>query len=290
MADSVQVSTVGFKWARRMMVIAAVLLAFGTWALYDATIKYPERGREYAQYAQLQYLIKLDEESQSLRDPGILTRNAPIVDPQAELERLRADTNAVNSSESLRTRLDWLNALSYVGQLSPEVTAFKDTAPRQKLTQLQQDWTSKSPPAPLSSYDIPSQWLMMVIGYGLGLYMVYLLIRVKITKYRWDPERKTLTLPNGATITPDDLEEVDKRKWDKFIVFLRIKPGVDKVGGKAIRIDTFRHDLVEEWILEMEREAFPSEEDEKPQSSEEEKAQKPEQEPEQEPANADEKG
>jgi len=286
MADSVQVSTVGFKWARRIMVIAFILLAFGSWSLYDAAVKYPARGREFAQWSQWQYLIKLDEESRSLRDPGILTRNAPVADPQAELARLQANPPGESSPATEYARYQWLKALSFVGQLDPEHTAFKDAAPRQKLTQLNQDWSIKTGPSPLHSYDIPAQWLMMIVGYGLGFYMVFLLIRVKATKYRWVPERKALTLPNGATITPDDLEEVDKRKWDKFIVFLRIKPGVDKVGGKAVRIDTFRHGLVEDWILDMEREAFPSEEDETEQPSDEENA--PTTEP--EPANADEKG
>jgi hypothetical protein len=286
MTDSGQVSTVGFKWARRMIVIAAILFAFGTWALYDAAIKYPARGREFAQWAQWQYLIKLDAESQSLRDPGILTRNAPIADPKAELERLLADPPKETAPDTVQARFQWLEALSFIGELDPESTAFKDAAPRQKLAQLNQDWGIKTKPSPLHSYDIPAQWLMMVVGYGLGLYMLFLLVRVKITKYRFDPERKALTLPNNATITPSDLEEVDKRKWDKFIVFLRIKPGVDKVGGKAVRIDTFRHDLVEEWILDMEREAFPSEEDETTESTDSDHAQ----EPAPEPAPADEKG
>jgi hypothetical protein len=100
------------------------------------------------------------------------------------------------------------------------------------------------------------QWLMMIVGYAVGLYILYLFVRVAAAKYRWDPAAKALTLPGGATITPADLEEVDKRKWDKFIVFLRIKPDAAAIPGRTVRVDTYRHGRVEEWILEMETEAF----------------------------------
>ena len=57
-----------------------------------------------------------------------------------------------------------------------------------------------------------------------------------------------------------DVFRVDKRKWDKFIVFLRIKGSHPQLGGQEVRIDTYQHSLVEDWVLAMEEKAFPSQE------------------------------
>lgn len=254
-----QVSSIGVKWARKMAIIFLLVVGIGTWALYDATIKYPAKGRQFVEWAEWQYLILLDEESNAQRDPGIITRNAAVTDPKAELIRLRSDPNA-GARPSMQARFEWLQALSHVGMLEPENTDFDQVAPRQRLAELQQKWASTSKPAPLHGYDLPLQWVILVVGYGLGLYLLYLVLRVAATKYRWDPARKALTLPGGETITPTDLEEVDKRKWDKFIVFLKMKPDAANLPGKSVRVDTYRHSRVEEWILEMETEAFGSQE------------------------------
>lgn len=88
-------------------------------------------------------------------------------------------------------------------------------------------------------------------------YLGFLLVKVASKTYRWDPATRVLTLPGGVSIGTDDLEDVDKRKWDKFIVFLKIKDSHSQIGGQEVRFDTYRHSHVEEWILEMERTAFP---------------------------------
>jgi hypothetical protein len=258
--QSVRTSTIGSRWLRKMAIFAVVLLGFGSWALYDAAWKYPARGWQHAEWAEWQYLNVLEEESRTNRDPGILTRDAPVPDPVGELARLSEDPGRT-ARPSAAARLMWLESLSRVAGLNAEHTDFRDTSPRQRREQLSTIWQTKSQPTALKSYDIPSQWLMMFVGYGLGLYIVFLVVRVAMTKYRWEPATRTLIVPGGGRITPGDLKEVDKRKWDKFIVFLRVKEGVEKVGGRSIRFDTYRHGLVEDWILEMEREAFGSEED-----------------------------
>ncbi len=251
--QGVQTSTIGMRWARRMIIFSVLLLGLGAWATWDAYVVYPKRGIAFAEWAEWQYLLALKDESRT--DPGIMTRNAPVTDPQAELNRLRSDETA-RQRLSVAARYEWLRALSLVGQLTPENTNYATVAPRQREEDLALSWASRDKPAALRGYDIPSQYLMMIVGYGFGTYILFLLARVAVTKYRWTPATKALTLPNGATITPADLAEVDKRKWDKFIVFLKIRPGVDKVGDSNVRVDTFRHGKVEEWILEMEREAF----------------------------------
>ena len=98
-------------------------------------------------------------------------------------------------------------------------------------------------------------------------YLLFLFLRVLTRTYRWNPETKTLTLPSGESIAPADLEDVDKRKWDKFIVFLHIKDSHSTLGGKEIRFDTYRHGRIEDWILEMEKVAFPDRIEEAEESS-----------------------
>lgn len=277
-----QVSTVGIKWMRKMVIVLIIVFGIGSWAFYDATIKYPAKGKAFAEWAEWQYLNLLERESTDLRDPGILTRSAPVSDPVGELDRLRADPAAKASRASIQARFEWLQALSYVGMLEPDNTDFDPVAPRERLAALTTLWGTKSNPAPLHGYDLPMQWLMMFVGYAFGIYLLFLVVRVVMTKYQWDPATRALTLPGGATITASDLEEIDKRKWDKFIVFLKVKQGVDKVGGQSIRVDTYRHGLVEDWILAMEAEAFPSEEAEDGSAGEKAEAT--------EPAAADEQG
>lgn len=56
---------------------------------------------------------------------------------------------------------------------------------------------------------------------------------------------------------PSDLADVDSCRWDKFIVYLKIKDGHPRLGGAEIKFDTYRHGKIEDWILAMERTAFP---------------------------------
>lgn len=251
----VQTSTVGSKWIRKIGFFLVLLLGLGAWATWDAFYVYPMRGRAFAEWAELQYLTLVKEEARGGR--GSLELDAPVQDPVAEYHRLQQDDAARSTKPSMTARYEWLKSLALIGELKPEMTNFKayDGATKREA-QLASALAGRDQPAPLHGYDIPSQYVLMFIGYGLGLYLVFLIVRVSMTKYRWDPATRTLTLPNGHAITPADLEEVDKRKWDKFIVFLRIKPGVAGVGGSTIRVDTYRHACVEDWILEMEREAF----------------------------------
>ncbi|MBK7403406.1 MAG: hypothetical protein IPJ41_01915 [Phycisphaerales bacterium] len=64
-------------WVIRMVVIIVVLVGFGGWGLYDATMKYPDRGRRHAEALELEYL-KAAQRSGRLFE-------APIFDPKADL-------------------------------------------------------------------------------------------------------------------------------------------------------------------------------------------------------------
>lgn len=240
------VTTLNRPWLIKTLLITLVLWAFGCWALYDAMSLYPARGRAYAETRELEYLRAAEATS---------FRNASIEDPRAELERLRSRETLTDLEQR---RFDWLRALALVpGELTPERTVFDDPDPRQRFQQLQEAWRGKNNPKPLAVYDIPSQWAILVVCWGIALWMTIRFFMIASRKYRWDPQARALTLPDRSTITPGDLEDVDKRKWDKFIVFLKIKPGHERLGGREVKLDLYQHARLEPWVLEMEAAAFP---------------------------------
>ncbi|MAY75509.1 MAG: hypothetical protein CMJ31_12505 [Phycisphaerae bacterium] len=258
-------------WLIKITIMFLAFAAFGSWALYDATLAYPKRGQSHAEYAEWKYLEALDDAD--AEDASLFPGGASVVNPADELERLddrdtrAANAEAINDSASHRhlratmeeARREWLTALQRIGHMTPEYTTYDDRSTvRTRLDELAAEWQTKANiPAPLASYDIPSQWIIMAVCYALAGYMLLLFLKTAVRQYRYDPAAMRLTLPGGASLTPNDLADVDKRKWDKFIVFLRIKESHDTLGGKELRIDTYRLARLEGWILEMEAVAFP---------------------------------
>ncbi len=264
--EGVRTAPLGKRWVRKMVIFIIVLLAFGGWGLYDAVSVYPARGERFATWARLAYLEAA--EAADREDFGIFLRDSSVLNPSEELARLSqaeqrqrdaADAANTQSPRRLRAimlnaRLTWLEALSRIGQVTPERTTIEN--PRAELERLKAELASASQPKPLSRWDIPSQWAIMAVCWSIALLLIVRSIGVVSRKYRWQAGTMTLTLPGGASITPDDLEEVDKRKWDKFIVFLKIRQSHPSLGGQEVRCDTYQHDELEEWILAMERKAF----------------------------------
>lgn len=275
--SDVQQTRINKPWAIKSAVIGLAFLAFGLWGLYDALVAYPNRGVGFALKAEQLYL-------EAANDMGRILR-AGIDDPEAEHAELQ---RRIGAGEQLNARevqlFEWLQALSRVGRLDAAYTALPrdrgddrvagelranpqtaDAAPEgqrieggsSRLQELNAYWATRTPPKPLRGYDIPSQWVILAIGGGVGLYVGYLFVKVGSTTYRWQPATKTLILPSGAEITPSDLDDVDKRKWEKFLVFLKIRDGHDTLGGQEIKLDLYRHAPLEDWVLEMERERFP---------------------------------
>ncbi|MBZ0171026.1 MAG: hypothetical protein K8E66_01465 [Phycisphaerales bacterium] len=230
-----------------------------------------------------------------LRMPETQQRNAE--DAQGGGRRRRAQME--------QARLEWLTALSRIGRLHPAYTGFyvepdpvvvdriaalearagelsaaerseldglKTTAtrhsPHERFGILDTRWTTESPPGPLQSYDIPVNKISAGACFLFALYLIYLFVIVATKTYQWDPAESRFTLPSGESIVPDDLEDVDKRKWDKFIVFLKIKDNHKTLGGAELRFDTYRHGYIEDWILTMEKAAFPERAEEVPGSPE----------------------
>jgi hypothetical protein len=240
-------------WVVKIVLFAAVLVFFGFYGLYDALVAYPARGLRYASYAQFQYLDAAKSNSQ-------LTKvHVSVDDPAAELSKLRALDRARYAPLDAPRR-DWLEALAMVGRLKPDQTRIDD--PAKKLDELRTAWTTSgggalSAPKPLSLFDISVQWVYVVVGLGGGFCLLMLYISVARQSYRWEAQTQTLHMPDGNTLTPTDVEDFDKRKWDKFLVFVKVKPTHATLGGQELKLDLYRYTPLEEWVLAMERTAFP---------------------------------
>lgn len=249
------------NWVLKMAAIAAVMLGLGAWGVYDAFWAYPDRGHRAARFLEWQYL-------QKLRETNRLSQ-ASVPDPAAALKDLqRREAAKDRLSDAEVAQLQWLEALRNTYANRPEFTTYPRTNPREevgspdeRLAALGTEWTqstgNKKAPTPLTFYDIPMQWVFMIVGFGFGGYLVVLMLKVFGQKYLWDPANKVLTLPDGVKIGLNDIADFDKRAWQKYIIYLQMKPGHPSLGGKELRLDLLRHRQLEDWVLEMERTLFP---------------------------------
>lgn len=247
-------------WKIKMGVFFAFLAGLGAWGYYDATVKWPARGVSHAEWAQWQYLGVAVETGYASRSsvPDPVEEYARLSEP----EKLAQLQSSERSSESDLDRLElmrhrWLKSLTRVDRLDPVYTVIED--PRDTFRTLDDRWKSGTMPKPLAAYDIAIQWVITFVGFGGAIYMLVLFITVARHRYTFDPETLTLTLPGGATLEPSDIEVFDKRKWHRFIVFLKIDEKHTTLGGKEIRLDLLRHAPLEEWVKQMFKAAHPDE-------------------------------
>lgn len=274
-------TTLNRTWLLKIGIFTVVLFGFGLWGLFDATIAYPNRGRDYASWAKLAYLEKAAESGRLF--------SASVESPREEYLRLRAEqkqirqhrdqaeiagrTSEANARELELMRLEWLTALARIGELKAANTTIEE--PRETLTALRERWQAANPPKRLDAYDIPFQWFLVVVGFGGGLWLLLLIFKVSRRTFHYRPDTKTLILNDGREISPADISEVDKRKWDKFFVFLHLKSG-----GDPIKLDLLRYKHLEDWVLEMEKDTEGYEPPETSQSNEPEATETPAQHPE----------
>lgn len=231
--------------------IGLMFLAFGVWGYLDATIVYPNRGERSSEYLKFQYL------QQAKREMGASAgwQSMGVADPTEEFAKLQRTERASLSPLELARR-DWLESLSIIGKLGAERTTISN--PQADFDKLGAEFTNLAgAPKPLASYDIPVQWLIFAIGTGVGVVMLGMLLAVSRVRYRWDAGTKTLHLPDGATLGVADCEDFDRRKWDKFLMFIKVKPGHASLGGREVRFDLYRYVPLEDWIVDMEYTAFP---------------------------------
>lgn len=248
MSDTLLRTKASPKWLGKQMIFILAICAFATWALYDAAIAYPKGGERAADFLKMQYL-------KAALSPGVLERTS-IDDPVADLERLTERQKTTTLSPVETARMNWLGALRNASRLDASRTQITDA--RGTLEALEQRFnkTTEAPKA-LSRLDIPVQWCIFIVCATAALGMIFVLIRTIGTVFRFDPETKTLTLPSGQSIAAADVAVFDKRKWDKFLIFLKVREGAPALAGQEVRLDLLRHVPLEDWVLEMEKTAFP---------------------------------
>lgn len=267
--DSRSETTVSKKWLIKTAIMALGVFLLGMWGLYDALVVYPNRGIRAAEYLEYQYLSQYEKER------GSVDERAAIKDPAAELTRLDARLKEFGSlNEAERPLHGWLIQLKLTGRLKPTFTDLPRQDPNAKqgdpnfgqqltgstrLRDLEKAWTTSDGTAKSAStldwYDIPSQWLIMILGTAGGLYMFLIIARVLGKKFRFNHSTQTLTLADGNTITAADIAEFDKRKWHKFYINLIIKPTHPTLANKNIELDLLRYEPLESWILALERQS-----------------------------------
>lgn len=246
--SGVQNTKVSKKWLVRTLGFAIFVCIFGCWGLFDAVIAYPQRGANVAEKFELEYL-RAAEQSRVLD-------SASVADPAGEIAKLREKNTQQQLTSAVEgARLQWLNALDTIGRAKPEHTTIAD--PRGRKSQLEEVWAKKTPSEPLAAWDLPLQWGITVAGFGATAWLLLLIVMVKGKTYTWNAATQTLRLPGGASLTPADVEDFDKRRWDKFLIFLKIKSSHAQLGGQELKLDLLRYEPLESWVLEMEKTAFP---------------------------------
>ena len=248
---------VATRWMRKMVIFFVVCFGLGSWGLLDAVVIYPDRGEQYSRFKLQDYL----NEANSI---GVLpiARRVNVEDPVATLEDLNQREGQLNEFETYQ-RL-WLGSLEPIHgkpltklpaqnqemasrpaeQRADTVTVFID--PAAKLAELTSELQGKTQPKPLSQTDIAVQWLICAAGYLGALFIFFRIVQTRSTVFRYEPAEHRLILPGGKSITPSEIEVVDKSKWHKFFVALDLKD------GSSHKFDLLRFDPLEEWILEME--------------------------------------
>jgi hypothetical protein len=260
-ADQKQTTTLNRQWLVKMFIFMIVLIGFGCWGLLDAMVIYPARGHEDAGFKQKLYL-------EAAQAAGRLS-DASIPDPRARLGVLAARRDAleaaVGKAASLQAQAagdssQAQQAAAELRRLQPDLVGALDparttmAAPADDLKRLSDRWKTAVQPKPLAAYDLPLQWAFAAIGLIGGVYILLLVIvPASRTVFTWEPGPQRLTLPGGRSITPTDIIEFDKRKWDKFFVTLTLRD------GSHVKLDLLKHARLEEWVLEMERSATPGE-------------------------------
>jgi hypothetical protein len=256
-------SHVARRWSVKIGLIALAITAFGLFGVYDAVKGYPDRGKNAAEAAEYQYLQQLGADHMDYR--------ASITDPALALADLTRNEATAPLSPADHLEKAWLEQLDRVHKIEPasastiiprtDFRGDKVTDAAQRRAELQKRWTTTAgglrQASPLTPWDILLQWVIVAVCLPIGLWMFLLMMVAKSRVYRWDPSEQRLTLPGGQSFVPSDIAEVDKRKWHRLYVTLKMKPSHPQLGGRDVELDLLRYEPVEDWVLAMERTAFP---------------------------------
>lgn len=280
---SITKTSIDRKWFVKLGIFWVVCVGVTLWGLYDGFILYPKRGEVVVSFLTKSYLDEMDS-NRRLRPDAVNVEDPAAV--FAELSEKRSQSPGTMSEEEI-ARYNWLEAHSRLvwpstlqvltdqnareledGALN-ESTRTMFVRPRDTLTELNTELANKSQPNALAAWDIPSQFLISLVFGIAGLGITYRMLTTFPKSYSYEHDDRRLTMPGGQSITPDDIEVVDKRLWHKFFVTLKLN------SGQEIKLDLMRFQPLEDWILEMERhtEGYEPEEEEQPDTAAEETAQ-----------------
>lgn len=245
------------KWMFKMLLFFVFLAGLGVWAAVDAFWIYPAQGRHHSEYALGQYL-------ECLSKSGQLLAGASVEDPASAFAALEM-ANAMETRTCDAFKHAWLLSLSRIESLSALTqrntaatakagaaagvntdTVFSD--PQATLDGLKLKLGTQNAPKPLAAYDIPLQYVFLVLGFGGAAWLAFFLKRCKGVFYSYGPAEHRLFLPGGKSFVPADIAEVDKRDWHKYFVYLTLNDG-----SKEMKFDLLRYTPLEDWILEMEK-------------------------------------
>jgi hypothetical protein len=120
------------------------------------------------------------------------------------------------------------------------------------LDEMTKYWNTNPKVSPLSSLDLLFQWFIVIAGAVGSLWILVTMLRAKAmaSKITFEPDEQRLTLPGGVSIVPSEINDIDKRKWNKFYCTLETSKGNHE-------IDLLRYVPLEAWILTMEKTRFP---------------------------------
>lgn len=245
--DGTLVTTLNKRWVMKMGIFFLAMMVLGVWGALDAFWIYPKRGFEFAEYRQKEYLEAADKAG------AIVTASV-----ERPADALRAFESAPPNGDVEIAKRRWLEALKIVvnlEKLEDQIAAGQSPAystsmpePRKRLEELAKKWQNRTQPNALSQFDIPVQYLFMIIGLGLAGYIVVFLLRCSTQKFVYRPAEHRLTLPNGRSFVPTDIDEIDRRLWHKFYVHLKLTDA-----SPEIKLDLLRFWPLEDWFLDMER-------------------------------------
>ncbi len=261
-------TTINRKWWIKQVLFLIVTFGLGLYFLYDGLVAYPNRGARAAEYAEFQYLQVWDKERGGI---GTLDGISDPVERLKQLEGKKTSVGTLDASEEALLR--WFENLKTISKLVPEATDiprtnYKDgvqvSSAKERLNTLRLAWTTngqeQKSPTPLSALDIPSQWFGLVVSGLIGIWLLIVFLKAVRKIYKWDPATKVIALPGGAgAFGPHDIEEFDRRRWEKLFITLKFKSTHPTLAGKSMEFDLLRYEPLESWILEQERVAGKSE-------------------------------
>lgn len=285
--ESTTHTTLGRSWVIKNGLFVAALLFFGAYGTVDALIFYPRRGLGDASYQFRNFLAaadaagKLTESTLTISDPKSALRELEAKENELR-STAKGEGPAARDAALNVAKLEYLSSLDRAWQLNaspkplgdvttPEASklvyepaigkgvrivkggARTELSPRALGERLDEYWKANKPPTPLSGFDMPFQYLFMAVGFLGGLWLLISMLRAAATakKITWDPAAKRLGLPGGASVTPDEIADIDKRDWHKYFCTIVTK------SGASHRLDLLRYDPLESWVLELEKIVFP---------------------------------